>query len=308
MRIIFMGSPDFATPSLDVLRETYEICVVVTQPDRPAGRGQSMHESAVKKLALAHHLHIIQPDSLRSSETIEKLGSLQADLIVVAAYGQILPARLLELPTHGSINVHASLLPRWRGAAPIQAAILAGDEETGVTIMKMDAGLDTGPILKQTSIPITKATTGGALTARLADLGAKLLFETIPDYVSGVITPKPQQDSSATYAPMLKKKDGQLDPAQNADQLARQVRAFEPWPTSYFFWGELRIVVRSARPHPSQVGSTGEVVELEGLPAITTASGSLVLERIQPAGKREMNAADFLNGSPDFIGATICRP
>ncbi len=308
MRIIFMGSPEFATPSLDALRRQYEICAVVTQPDRPAGRGQSMRESAVKELALAHYLPIIQPHSLRDEAAFEELVRLNAGLIVVAAYGKILPPNILELPEHGSVNVHASLLPRWRGAAPIQAAILEGDKQTGVTIMKMDAGLDTGPIISQKSIPIHKSDTGGNLEHKLSQLGAELLIETLPGYLSGEITPAPQDDSSATYAPMLRKKDGQLDPAQDADRLARQVSAFEPWPTSFFFWEDLRIVVRSARPHPSEIGTVGDVVEIEALPAITTAFGSLVLERIQPAGKREMSAADFLNGSPHFVGANIRRP
>jgi methionyl-tRNA formyltransferase len=308
MRIIFMGSPAFAIPSLDFLRKQYEICSVITQPDRPAGRGRSIRESAVKKLALSHNLPIAQPSSLRDEKILEQLSILESDLIVVAAFGQILPASILDLPKYGAINVHASLLPRWRGAAPIQAAILEGDERTGVTIMKMDPGLDTGPILSQNSVPIHRSETGGNLEERLAELGAKLLVETIPDYVIGEIVPSPQDDSAATYAPMLSKKDGQLDPAQTADRLARQVRAFEPWPTSFFFWQDLRIVVRSALPHPLESGTIGDVLEIEGLPAITTSTGSLVLKRIQPAGKRVMGAADFLNGSPEFIGANITQP
>ncbi len=308
MRIIFMGSPKFANPSLDALRTNYDVCAVFTQPDRPAGRGQAMRQSAVKDLALAHNIPIIQPESMRDEDAQIEISRLEPDLIVVAAYGQILPAAILELPVHGSINVHASLLPRWRGAAPVRAAMLAGDPETGVTIMKMDPGLDTGPILTQRSIPIGSEETGGELERKLAVLGADLLLDTIPGYISGEIKPSPQDDSAATYAPMLRKKDGHLDPSLAADRLARQVSAFEPWPTTYFFWEDLRIVVRSARAHSAEQGIFGDVFEIEGLPAITAGSGSLILERIQPAGKREMSASDFLNGSPSFIGARISGP
>jgi methionyl-tRNA formyltransferase len=306
MRIIFMGSPDFAIPSLDALQKSdHDVCAVVTQPDRPAGRGRKLRQSAVKKLAKSYHLPIIQPDTLRDESLFAEFNELKADLIVVAAYGQILPQRLLELPRYGCINVHASLLPRWRGAAPVQAAILEGDDDTGITIMKMDAGLDTGPILQQRSTPIEESETGGELEKRLAVLGGELLFDTIPAYVSGDVKPIEQDDSLATYAPMLKKKDGQIYFRQTAGRLARQVRAFEPWPSSFFFWDNLRIVVRAAHPHPHDSGTIGEVGKIDGLPAISTGSGSLILERIQPAGKREMSSVDFLNGSPDFIGSLI---
>lgn len=305
MRIIFMGSPEFATPSLEALRSEHEVCVVVTQPDRPAGRGRRLHESAVKKLAQSYHLLIIQPERIRDESFIGELDALDAELAVIAAYGQILPAKILELPRYGCLNVHASLLPRWRGAAPVQAAILEGDPKTGVTIMKMDAGLDTGPILQQRTIAIREAETGGELEQRLAVQGSQLLIETLPVYVSGELKPYPQDDALATYAPMLKKKNGRMDFRQDADRLARQVRAFEPWPTSFFFWEDLRIVVRAAHTHPLALDAIGEVRRIEGLPAISTASGSLMLERIQPAGKREMDASDFLNGSPDFIGSQL---
>jgi methionyl-tRNA formyltransferase len=305
MRIIFMGSPTFATPSLKALHERYEICAVITQPDRPAGRGRSLRESAVKKLAASHSLPILQPENLKDNGIYRDLSDFKADLIVVASFGQILPERILNLPKYGSINVHASLLPRWRGAAPIQASIVEGDERTGVTIMKMDAGLDTGPIIDQRSTPISEDETGGELESRLAVLGSQLIRDTIPGYISGEIVPSPQDDSLATYAPMLKKKDGQIDPGFDAARLSRQVRAYEPWPTSFFFWNNLRIVVRSARSMNQNIANPGEVFIFEGAPAIATIDGSLVLETIQPAGKREMKAADFLNGSPDFIGSII---
>jgi methionyl-tRNA formyltransferase len=305
MNIVFMGSPDFAVPSLQALIKHYAVCAVVTQPDRRAGRGQSMRESAVKKLAVAHHLSIIQPQSLRDEEVYNELDVLHPDLIIVAAFGQILPQTILDLPRFGCINVHASLLPRWRGAAPVQAAILEGDSQTGVSIMEMDAGLDTGPILKQRSIAIHDDETGGDLENRLAELGSKVLLEVIPGLMSGDIKPMPQHEPQATYAPMIKKKDGHIDPTLTAERLARQVRAFEPWPTSFFFWDDLRIVVREARPHPHSTGSVGTIELLEGIPAINTADGSLLLDKIQPAGKREMSSKDFINGAPDFIGSTI---
>jgi methionyl-tRNA formyltransferase len=250
---------------------------------------------------------MMQPATLRSEEVFTELANLNPDLIVVAAYGQILPKNILELPPHGCINLHASLLPRWRGAAPIQAAILEGDEKSGVTIMKMDAGLDTGMILKQRSTPIDAAETGGELETRLSKLGSELLIETIPAYVSDEIVPAPQDESQATYAPMLKKKDGLIDPAIQAERLARQVRAFEPWPTSFLFWNDLRIVVRSAWARSQTTGAIGTIGNLEGQPVINTSVGVLVLETIQPAGKRAMKATDFLNGAPDFIGSNISR-
>jgi methionyl-tRNA formyltransferase len=233
------------------------------------------------------------------------LRDLHPDLIVVAAYGEILPTQILELPTYGSLNVHASLLPRWRGAAPVQAAILAGDELSGVTIMKMDAGMDTGPILSQQSTMIGDDETGGELQSRLADLGAELLIDTIPDYISGRLEPVPQDDDLATYAPMLKKQNGRIDLSFSAEKLSRQVLAFEPWPKSFFFWGDLRIVIKAAHPQTTSSGTIGDIVKLNSSPAIITTTGALVLDRIQPAGKREMPGRDFLNGHPDFIGSNL---
>ena len=300
-----MGSPGFATPSLSALVEEHEISAVVTQPDRPAGRGQSLRESAVKKLASTLYLPTLQPRNLREPDLLSELKNLEPELVVVAAYGRILPEPILALPKYGCINVHASLLPRWRGAAPVQAAILEGDEATGVTIMKMDPGLDTGPLLRQATVAIENDDTGGTLEKKLAEFGARLLVETIPGYISGDIQPAPQDDALATYAPMLRKKDGQIDTSLSAERLARQVRAFEPWPTSYFFWNGLRIVIRSAGAHPHSFGQPGDVSMLDSRPAIATSEGALALTRIQPAGKRTMDASDFINGAPDFIGTHI---
>jgi len=305
MRIIFMGSPDFAVPSLEALHREHEIAAVLTQPDRPAGRGREPSASAVKQRAIELGLDVLQPASLKDETVLQTLTGVGADLIVVAAYGKILPEAVLNLPARGAINVHASLLPRWRGAAPIQAAILAGDTETGVTIMQMEAGLDTGPVLSQQAVTIRATETGGELAARLADLGADLLKDTLPGYLQGSVVPEPQDERRATYAPMIRKSDGRLNFNQPASYLVRQVRAYEPWPTSYFFWKDTRIVVRSAytlEPTRLMPGQTGIV---DALPAIGCAEGALVLDVLQPAGKRAMRGDEFLNGARHFPGSQL---
>src|SRR5215211_7077253 len=223
--LVFMGSPDFALPTLQALAEHYEVVGVVTQPDRAAGRGRERKAPPVKTLALELGIPVMQPEKLRLPEAMEQLRAWAPDLIVVAAFGQILKQDVLELPRFGCINVHASLLPRWRGAAPINAAILHGDEETGVTIMQMDVGLDTGPMLSQRSIPLMPEDTAGSVFEKLSTLGADLLLETLPDYLSGKLTPTPQPEEGVTYAPMLKKEEGQLDFTHEVNELERRVRA-----------------------------------------------------------------------------------
>jgi methionyl-tRNA formyltransferase len=210
-RVVFMGSPDFALPTLRALADIYEVVGIVTQPDRASGRGRAVKSPPIKLLAQELNLPVIQPEKLRQPEAMVQLRTWNPDLIIVAAFGQILRKDVLDLPRFGCINVHASLLPRWRGAAPINAAILHGDEETGVTIMKMDVGLDTGPILSQRSIRLTRDDTAGSVFEKLSHLGADLLIETLPDYLAGKIQPIPQPEESATYAPMLKKEEGKLD-------------------------------------------------------------------------------------------------
>ena len=234
--IVFMGSPDFAVPPLQALATNFQVVGVVTQPDRPAGRGGSLHPPAVKLAAQRLGLPIIQPEKLSLPEIFTQLEAWAPDLIVVAAFGQILRQSVLNLPTLGCINIHASLLPRGRGAAPIQAAILAGDSETGITIMKMDAGVDTGPIISQRRIPILPEDTGGTLFNKLAPIGAGLLIDTLPGYISGRIAPHPQPELGITYAPMLKKEDGLLQFGQPGLELERRVRALNPWPGTYFEW------------------------------------------------------------------------
>jgi methionyl-tRNA formyltransferase len=297
LRIVFMGSPEFALPALNALAENYRVEGVVTQPDRPAGRGRELTPPAVKILAQEHNLPIIQPAKLRELEAMEQLRSWNPEVIVVAAFGQILRSDVLDLPPHGCVNVHASLLPRWRGAAPIQAAILHGDDETGITIMKMDPGLDTGPILSQQAIPITPKDTAGRLSPRLAELGAQLLLKTLPGYVSGEIQPQPQDDSLATYAPMLKKSDGELDFFEPAEDLARRVRAFNPWPGTFFLWQGERLKVHQAHAVEAPTPRPGETVIYDDLPAAGTGDGLLVLEVVQPAGKKPMAGDVFLHGA-----------
>jgi methionyl-tRNA formyltransferase len=297
IRVVFMGSPDFAVPSLKMLAEAYPIVGVVTQPDREAGRGRTLVAPPVKRAALELGLPVTQPEKLRSPEAMEQLQTWSPDLIVLAAFGQILRPAVLDLPRLGCVNVHGSLLPRWRGAAPIQAAILAGDRETGITIMKMDSGVDTGPILSQKSMPISDDDTAGSAFEKLSHLGAELLIETLPGYINGSIRPRPQPEQGATYAPMLKKEDGKLEFTRSADELARRVRAFNPWPGAFFNWHGAPMKVHAAHRVEGGV-ETGKHLIYQKLPAIGTGNGLLVLDVVQPAGKKPMPGKAFLAGTP----------
>lgn len=294
-----MGSPEFAVPILEQCTKVYSVVGVVTQPDRPAGRGQILTPPPVKETALALGLPIIQPGKLKELGVWEQLVDWAPDLIVVAAFGQILRQNVLDLPHYGCINVHASLLPRWRGAAPIQAAILNGDSVTGVTIMKMDAGVDTGAILAKREIPILDEDTTGLLLPRLANAGAELLIATLPEYLSGSIQPQPQDATLATRAPMIQKDDAQLDLKNPAEMLTRQVRAYQPWPGTYLPWqnGILKVI----KAH--QISGECEVAARSiqgGLPALGTSKGWLVLDIVQPAGKKAMPGSAFLQGARDW--------
>ncbi len=295
-RVVFMGSPDFALPALRGLADNYDVVGVVTQPDRLAGRGRELKAPVVKTLAGELGIPVIQPEKLRQPEAIDQLRAWFPEVIVVTAFGQILKAEVLELPPFGCLNVHASLLPRWRGAAPINAAILHGDAETGVTIMVMDAGLDTGPILSQRAVPIGGEETAGSLFEVLSHVGADLLLETLPAYFSSEILPQPQPEEGVTYAPMLKKEDGSLDFSKTAVTLARQVRAFNPWPGAYFSWQGGMLKVHRTRPAPGK-SHAGERTVFEGQPAVGTSEGLLVLEEVQPAGKKSMGGKAFLAGA-----------
>lgn len=301
-RIVFMGSPEFAVPALRSVEQHYSVVGVVTQPDRPAGRGRTLTPPPVKTQAQKLGLPIIQPVKLRQPDAMDQLTSWAPDLIVVAAFGQILRPQVLDLPPLGCLNIHASLLPRWRGAAPINAAILHGDAQTGVTIMRMDPGVDTGPILSQRAEPILTNDTTTGLSGRLALLGSELLLETLPGYLRGEIHPQPQDDSLATYAPLLKKEDGALDFNLTAVELERRVRAFQPWPGAYLEWsGGLLKILRASVSDGNGKISPGQHLVYKGLPAVLTAEGLLILDEVQPAGKKPMPGKVFLQGARNWV-------
>jgi methionyl-tRNA formyltransferase len=316
-RVVFMGTPHFAIPTLQSLIEEYttpssrgQVVGVFTQPDRPSGRGRTLQPAPVKALALEHDLPVYQPKSLRKPEAQAEVRALRPDVIIVAAFGQIVPSAVLDLPSFGCINVHASLLPRWRGAAPVAAAILAGDDVTGVTIMKMDAGLDTGPIIRQRSLPIASDDTRESLTERLAQLGAELLRDTLPDWFAGNIQPQPQDEEEVLYAPKIEKEQGRIDWHEAAEVIGRQVRAFYPWPGAYTYWQDepLKILAASAGgegPEETTQRPPGTVIETSGGPAVVTGAGLLQLRQVQPAGKRPMPADAFVRGARGFIGARL---
>ncbi len=302
LRIVYMGSPEIAAPALRALTETYTLTGVVTQPDRPAGRGKKVFASAVKQAAESLELPLIQPEKMRDPEAFERLKDWAPDLIVVMAYGQILRKNVLELPEFGCLNIHASLLPRWRGASPIQAAIAAGDRQTGVSIMKMDEGLDSGPVLAMESIDILPADTAHSLSGRIAETGASLLLSTIPGYVDGAILPKPQDEDDVTYAPLIRKEDGLLDFTLPAVALERKVRAYTPWPSAFFYLNDMLVKVYRAHVAPeTERPEPGKRVLHQGMPAIGTGEGLLVLEEIQCAGKKAMDCKAFLAGYRDWL-------
>jgi methionyl-tRNA formyltransferase len=307
LRIVFMGSPEFALPTLKALTGSFPVVGVVTQPDRPAGRNQRLASPPVKVLAQELGLPVIQPRRLSEEAAMAQLQAWEPDLIVVAAFGQILRAEVLNLPSHGCLNVHASLLPRWRGAAPIQAAILHGDQVTGVTIMKMDAGIDTGPILSQRAVPILPEDTAGTLSLKLADAGAELLLATLPPYLQGTLQPLPQQ-GEPTFAPVLRKQDGDLDLTRPAEFLARQVRAYNPWPGAFTQWNGQLLKIHRAHAARSENSATlparpGARTVLADQPAFVTGAGLLVLDEVQPAGKKAMRGSDFLRGARNWYGS-----
>jgi len=295
-----MGSPEFALPTLRTLHNSFNLVGVVSQPDRPAGRGKNLTPPPIKLLAQELDIPIIQPPRLRTPEAFEQLQAWHPDVIVVAAYGQILRQNILELPPFGCVNVHASLLPRWRGAAPINAAILHGDLESGITIMKMDAGVDTGPILDKKPLSIALDETAGTLSTKLANLGGEFLSEVLPKYLSGELSPTPQDDLMATMAPMLSKKDGQLDFDQPAEYLARQVRAYTPWPGTYMLWNDKQLKIHEVYVINKPGSLPGKRTILEGLPAISTTDGYLALSLVQSAGKNPTSGESFLRGARDW--------
>lgn len=322
LRIIYMGTPHFAVPALEalianmtpgtLLPEGYEIVTVITRPDKPVGRGKEIIYSPVKQTALARGIPVWQPGSLKRPENIADLAAYQADLYIVAAFGQILPQAVLDQPRYGTLNIHASLLPRYRGVSPISEAILQGDPETGVTIMLLDAGVDTGPILLSRAIPIAEDDTTGSLTDKLAILGAGALLEAIPLWVQGRIVPQPQDEQKASHTHMLHKEDGQISWDRAAAVLAREVRAYQPWPGAYTYWrGKLLKIVsahaEALEPGQDVLPGTAILRKEAGhrLLAIVTSSGYLVIDRLQLEGKKAMSAEEFLRGYPQIVGEVL---
>ena len=301
LRIAYAGTPDFAVPALSALHAAgHDLVAVYTQPDRPAGRGQAVTAGPVKRRALELGIPVLQPATLRTPEAAAELARLGADLMVVAAYGLILPPPVLAAPRLGCWNIHASLLPRWRGAAPIQRAILAGDEATGITIMQMDAGLDTGPMLLARPVRIGPREDGGSLHDRLAALGAEAIVAALDDWQAGRIGPEPQPAEGATYAPKIRKEEALIDWTGAAVAIDRQVRAFNPWPVAETRWDGRQLRVWEAQPvEQAPGGAPGEVVEAaNGRIVVATGNGALALERVQLAGRRAVSAAEFLNAHP----------
>jgi methionyl-tRNA formyltransferase len=307
-RVVFMGTPEFAVPTLRVLLDTQEVVGVVTQPDRPAGRGRQLRRSPIKLLALEAGAPLYQPGSLRSEEAARPLADWRPEVIVVAAFGQILRPHVLDLPPLGCVNVHASLLPRWRGAAPIQHAILAGDAETGISLMKMEAGLDTGPVYAQEAIGIGPDDSAGEVHDRLAALAAEMVGRRLDDIAAGRAPPQAQDDALATYAPMVRREDGRLDWTEPAESIHRRIRAMTPWPGAHTTWQGATLKITAARllPDTHLPGTMpGMVLAHAGGAAVATRRGSLLLVEVNLEGRRAMSTADFLRGHPGFLGARL---
>ncbi len=296
-----MGTPEFAVPSLQKLLEGIDLVVgVVTQPDQPSGRGMALHAPPVKMLAEAYHLPVFQPAKLRVPGVLEQLQSWQPDLIVVAAYGRILPTTILTLPPLGCINVHASLLPKYRGAGPIQWAIANGETETGITIMQVSAPMDAGDILLQKAMPIAATDTGGSLHDKLARLGAAALQEAIALLKAGRLTPRQQNEAEVTHAPLMQKDDGRVDWHLAAAVIERRVRAFNPWPSTYTTLNGKLLKIFAAQvehaPRPAQAGP-GTIIEITPVSvSVTTGNGILTLREVQLAGKKRLSVEEFLRG------------
>ena len=310
LRIVFMGTPAFAVPALRALVERGHVVVgVYTQPDRRAGRGRKLRASPVKTFAEECGLPVFQPRSLRqdTESARSELAELAPDAVIVAAYGLFLPEKVLQLPRLGCLNIHPSLLPKHRGPSPVATAILDGDEATGVTIMLLDEGIDTGPILAQRETRIAADETAEGLTNRLFELGSNLLIDSLDRWEQGQIVPKPQSDDDASFTRRLEREDGRIDWNQSADSLARRVRAFTPWPGTFTTWRGKTLKILRARPvNRSSDGSPGTVVRLDDSTiAVLTGNGALEVHNLQIEGRRAMSATDFVQGYGDFIGSSL---
>ena len=305
--VVLMGTPSFAVPALRALAAHHRVVGVVTQPDRRAGRGRRLVYSPVKEAALELGLPLFQPPTLRTAEAVRRLAAWQPEVIVVAAFGQILRPPVLELPPFGCLNIHASLLPRYRGASPVAAAILAGEPFTRVSLMLMDEGMDTGPILAQRTCSIAPEDTTGTLTGRLAEMGAQLLIETLPGWLAGAVQAQPQDANRATYCRLLRKEDGHLDWERSAAYLERQIRACDPWPGAYTTWRGRRLKVLHARlwDGPLPGDTPGRVVDLSPGLGVLTGQGVLELLEVQLAGKKPLPADTFVRGQKELIGSIL---
>jgi len=307
-----MGTPDFAVPSLKALLESgANVVCVITQPDRPKGRGRKITPPPVKKIALQADIPVLQPEKIRDGGFLARLTEFNPDLIVLTAYGRILPAELIDLPPHGTINVHASLLPKYRGAAPIQWALINGETETGVTIMQMDEGLDTGDILLAEKLPISPDDTAGSLFMKLAELGGTALKKTLVQLKVNKLTPTKQDDSLATHAPLLKKEDGLVDWSRSAEQISCLIRGLDPWPTTYTFLSGKRFRLFSPQvvdptDYQDKGSAPGAVcrADHDGL-LVKTGKGSLLIREVQPEGSKRMTVDAFLRGHPITTGIRL---
>jgi methionyl-tRNA formyltransferase len=305
-----MGSPRFSVPSLEQLKNSqHEVVAVYTQPDRPSGRGRSLAMSPIKEAALKLGIPVLQSDSLRKEDALAELAALKPDVIVVCAFGQILTQALLDIPPHQCINVHFSLLPRHRGASPVAAAILAGDEFTGVSIQLVRVKVDTGPLLATASIPISNDDNTGTLLEKLGIIGARLLQEALNGWLEGTIKPLPQDDTKATYFGQIKKEKGEIDWRLPAVDIWRRVRAYYPWPGCFTYWQGKHLKINEAfylpRESKEEPGRVIALDQTEGGLGISTGNGILVIKNIQYAGKKAMTAAEFIRGQRDFIGAIL---
>jgi methionyl-tRNA formyltransferase len=311
VRTVFMGTPQFAVTILEsLLQSSCQVLAVYTQPDKPAGRGRPVVFPPVKKLALERQIPVIQPETLKSSEVVEKLASFQPKLIIVAAFGAILPSEVLSLPRFACLNVHPSLLPRHRGPSPVANTIICGDEITGVTVMLMDAGMDTGPILAQEEVRISSSDTTGSLSIKLADVGARLLLGTLPKWLGDALKPHAQDESQATYSTLISGEDAEIDWGLPALELWRKVRAYNPWPSCYTWWQGKRLKIHEAIPLGDMVeGEVGKVITVGEPPGVgvITGYGILGLGQVQLEAKRKMAVDDFVRGRRDFIGSLLKR-
>jgi len=310
LRIIFMGTPEFAVPSLEYLvLNKYQVIAVYTPPDKPAGRGRANILAPVKKAALACNLPVVQVPGLKDAEALAQLADYHPDVIIVAAFGQILPKPVLEIPKYGCINIHPSLLPRFRGASPVTAAILSGDVFTGVSIMMMDSGLDTGPLLAKAAISISPQDNNSSLTGKLSLLAARLLTETLVHWLRGEIVPQPQNEAEATCCGQINKKEGEIDWELPAIDIWRRVRAFTPWPGCYTTWGGKQLKIIEAVPITGEdTSGAGRIVAWnrdEAAFGVGTGDGILVVKKVQLEGKRVLSAAEFLRGQREFLGRVL---